>query len=459
MISRILFLIFLLSASFLCHGQTVNATSLRAQVPLALEAMVRNRAATLGFAANDPRILATEVAAASRWGTLGRAALTAARFSGWAGLVISVGIPILDYILKNNGDGTVSYAGPPQAPSEFPYWSHFSTISGVGNLWSSDPGRLAQVVAFYNACGTFDCAGNSAGQTTRCSGYRYESGFRIYECSLQANGQTYNISGVALTGQNTQVSGTNIAPGGLGSTPSGNGQATEITKPWEEFIDQNLPASSLSTSISPDLLANLANNLLTGSFLSEIPGTLNIGPFTSADAQQALATNPVTLAGALQSPFVPNDPAAQVTETNRSTWNSPVNKPDPVTPSQPAVIPVNNPVTAGVINPQVGISNQLNPSTSNGASISNLGIDPGVGAPVDTEVPSIWIAISSQFDPFRVQMSPFGATCPVFSIPVLGNNYQTTGSCEILDQIHPIVLSIFSILWTLSAGFILLRRS
>ncbi|WP_144768307.1 hypothetical protein [Herbaspirillum sp. SJZ099] len=200
------------------------------------------------------------------------------------------------------------------------------------------------------------------------------------------------------------------------------------------------------------------------------------------DAQKAAALNPQIVAD-LANDFwreaaaapgydgLPYDATQPITATQAQAWQqahtdywpsvgdfvAPQAAPSGGTASSPFTMPtVTAPVSSA--DPTTQPSTGTNPSTE---PLSNLGPDPGIGAPGLEPIPTaqqIIAPLTNAFPSVKSFVVPnIDAQCPTWQVPVFGKDIDFTNHCALLEQARPTLFAVMAVVYALMALFIVLR--
>ncbi len=207
--------------------------------------------------------------------------------------------------------------------------------------------------------------------------------------------------------------------------------APSITNPIpitisESMLPQILPADVMTTAISPQLVASLANQAwqqVAGQTANQVVPYSLSSPATAADAQTAIqaATSPATLTDLLVAP-----------QTSSSTITSPSTGTTPTTTTTtPATVS-----SAALLGPNPGIS----------APALSAPSGPSILAPITSLLPSF----------FGYSLNIPAGTCPAPTLHLFGNQYVFDAQCVLFAKYGPLLRTALVAAYTLAALFLVL---
>ncbi|MCA1323757.1 hypothetical protein [Herbaspirillum sp. alder98] len=245
----------------------------------------------------------------------------------------------------------------------------------------------------------------------------------------------------SLYGRNTR-----ICPGiGLSAT-NGTCPASNFPEPAGAPVKTLADAVSALTEaqkampLSPQIVADLANEAWKDA--AAAPGYDGLpydatNPITATEVATWQSANPTSWPSV--GDFVAPQPAP-----SGGTAGTPFTMPTSTTPVQ-------------VMDPTAP-STGTNPSTE---PLSNLGPDPGIGAPGLEPIPTaqqIIAPLTNAFPSVKSFVVPnIDAQCPTWQVPVFGKDIGFTNHCALLEQTRPTLVAVMAAIYALMALFIVLR--
>lgn len=410
----------------------------------AIAGVVSTKLQQRGFAANDPRFVATMGALGSGATTLAvgvGTAVVAGTAIAWLPLLTAAGIATVVggavalaadslYSWIWNSDGTVSSSGAGSAVAPLvaggPYW-----VTPYGYGYGSSPeaaaaGYFASTVVEL----TGSCVVQSGGQYAICD-YDWRTNTMQYPIH-----STFNVSYVASG--SPYSSDTGSWGSGAPLTPPGGGSSNVADVSPTDAI-ANIPDAELSKPLNPVILAAAANALLQ-SVASQpnyagLPADLT-NPITAADVSAWTAANP-SLAPTVADAIAPVANGAVAPMPSGTSVPIPANT---STATNPTVNTSTNPASA---QPQV-----------------NLGADPNIGAPVLEGTPTaamILAPLLNLFPDLKSFVVPaHDSVCPKPSMTLFEKNLVLDGHCTLLDSVKPTLYAVMAFVWVILALFIIL---
>lgn len=368
--------------------------------------VLQQKVAARGFAANDPRFVATEVA-------LG-AALTGIA----GGLVVAAGAPLWATIAI----GVVSSVAVSLAVNSLTQWI-FNPDRTI-----TSPEVFAVPVVYENQTWTTgmyvdlklgqDCLPLRLGGTYMAhvaSSLPFSYGCANYNQSPALEYQVYQATADSLNGVGT----------GTGSPAFTGSPASAIA---------NVPAADMSLPVNPVLLANALNT-----------------------AWQAAAAQP----GYQGLPYSLSDP---VTVADVQTWQAANPSAYPTVSDflAPAVAPSGS-VGVGTVPQPIAPGTVASPGTNTapeGTPQTNFGKDPSIGSPSLENPPTAQMILGpllNVFPDLKTFVVPsHSSVCPTPSMSLFGKTLTLDGHCSLLEAVRPTLFAVMAAVWVVIALFIIL---
>ena len=243
-----------------------------------------------------------------------------------------------------------------------------------------------------------------------------------------------------VTNNTTRCPGINLSAS-AGKCPASNfpEPAGAPVKTISDAADA-LTAPQKAAPLNPQIIADLANDFWREA--ATAPGY---------DGLPYDATKPITAAE-----------VATWQAANPTSWPSvgdfvaPQAAPSGGTASSPFVMPLSpTPVTSA--DPSTNPSAGTNPSTE---PLTNLGTDPGIGAPALEPIPTAQQILSPLLDLFptlkNFAVPNHSSVCPKWTMHILNSDYTLQDHCPMLEQIRPTLYAVMAVAWVLIALFIIL---
>jgi hypothetical protein len=421
----------------------------------AVSGVIQAKMSARGFAANDPRYLATlQSSGSSLAGAAAAAAVvTAAGVTApaWVTAAVTVGLgALLSYGINLaidgikwliNGDGSVTYT-PPSSGSAAPPDAGGAMVAGGAYFQAGDVygGSGANVAKEYV---TINFPGKSF-----VAGFVSDSGAYIYyiDDPQSQDGHCGPYPHCRQEQVNKQSSG---APGDCGAgmvwqsscraLTGVGGASSPVTASVSQAVN-DLSASDKAKPVNPQLVAAIADNAWKNAAAQ--PGYAGLpyqatDPITSSDAQAWQASHPSNW------PTVGDATSPQAAPSGGSAA-SPFSLPQ-------AAAPVSS------TDPSTAPSTGTNPSTQ---PLSNLGTDPGIGAPALEATPTAQMILSpvlGLMPSLRNFVVPgHQSTCPTPSIDLYGKHLMLDGHCNLVESVRPTLYTVMAFVWLGLALFIIL---
>lgn len=435
-------------------GQVSAAAVPVSRTQNALSGVIQTKMASRGFAANDPRWIATLQTAGS---TMGGAAAAAALVTlagvtapAWVTAGAVVGLTALfaagiDLAIDGvrwllNSDGTVTVGTP-----------------GVGGGSLVAGGAFVRGTAggYYPAPRSKDQA---ADDWARLCGNSTECGF---ELKLNQVTQGTNGSDVIFTSIYDVWDPRGFIVSNFGLTEYPRGAPTSCGASLVYFQGNCVPMKTPPTGPTPKPVSDAVASI-SASDKSKAANPIVIAALANSVWQRAAAAPSYS--------GLPYDPANPITADDAAAWRTQnaTNWPtvgDLVTPqaapaggtaSTPFTLPTStSPVTSTdpANSPGIGI----NPSTE---PISNLGVDPGIGAPGLESTPTAQAILSpvlGLLPSLKTFVVPtHQSTCPVGSANVFGKQLVLDGHCALAESARPTLYAVMAFVWLFAALLIIL---
>jgi len=448
----------LLSALFytapeeVAHAQALPAVS--SAVNWAVGSLVALKASAMGFAANDPRIVATENAMSS----VAESAAAGASVA-WLGLqtavmaaMLAVPTPLSADSVDQwqfNANGTISISGNPAVAggSVSPPWSGLTpgqpywVISGFAG--SSALAVVQASIQSFNA--EKNGQSETAGSCTPVSSVQDSCTYSQY---LASNNQLLQ----------TVSEYVNLATGSWSGPSCASGMATNST--CTAYVASNAPAPVTPSTGTP------------AAAIAAIPSSDDgdpLNPTIVAAMTDALWDTASQLPGYSGLPYPVNDPvssadAATDEAASGSSWPTIGDAVAPVTsPSgapaanNPYSIPDSAPGTAVPVLPASATPTATDPGS--GAQV-NLGPDPGIGSPTLETPPTaaqILAPILGLLPDLRSYVVPsHTSVCPEPTFDLWGTTYTFTVQCDLLAANASAIYAAFVLAYSVAALFIVL---
>jgi hypothetical protein len=428
----------------------------------AVEQLVGGKAGKLGFAANDPRISATEQAMSAEAEQL--ATSVASSPVSWALLAIQGGIGALLGAVPHalgdgsvdqwviNKDGTITLSNNPQAGGG-PVTSPFPVLSsGTQSFWSSCSqvgngcmyGASAEAVGEALAQVETSAASGPSGYTwtfKSCGGNPEYCTFALY---INSNGNSGGTESLRVF----QLGGSGAYPGPTCATGmSENGSCIAyappkvpnpgpavITEPAAQAIAA-VPSSDDGLPLDPSWLSGVADTLWQSA--------------ASAPGYQGL-------------PYPTNDP---ITATDASTLqsSSPSTYPDVGDFVGPTAAPSGSPAGTSpyaIPTTDPGQASQPAPTNPGSGAEVNLGPDPGIGSPGLEATPTAQMILQPLLSMMPSLQSfavpAHGATCPQPTFSLWGESYTVSEQCTLFEQYRAAIYGASVLAFSIAALFIVL---
>ena len=372
----------------------------------AMAGVLQQKVAARGFAANDPRFVATEAALGS--------VLTGVA----SGLVVAAGAPLWATIAI----GVASSVAVGLAVNSLTQW-----IFNPNHTITS-PGTVVPPVFYDNQtwiAGSYvdvqigqDCLPLKIGGTYLAhvaSTLPFAYGCANPNASPALAYQVYQATADILNGVGTGTT----SPAYTGSP------ATAVA---------NVPVADMSLPVNPALLANALNT-----------------------AWQAAAAQP----GYQGLPYNLSDP---VTTSDVQTWQAanPSSYPSVSDLLAPAVAPSGS-VGVGTVPQPIAPGTVASPGTNTapeGTPQTNLGTDPAIGSPTLESTPTAQMILSpllNLFPDLKTFVVPSHASvCPTSSMSIFGKTLTLDAHCTLLESVRPTLFAVMAVVWVIIALFIIL---
>lgn len=388
--------------------------------------VIEKKVAARGFAANDPRYIAT----ASAIGTVMTAAaggvIAAAGVPLWATIAgtalaagaIALGVDALTKWIFND-NGTVSGVIAPVANP-----GNMTLCVRIGNPIITSCGGMLQVAWIYVS---------SPSGTPRLSFY---SGCSVVNgsCYVQFYRDYIDAGGVPRS----QALGANLTVYAPGSAPAGSvdvSSPVSSSKPVSDAV-ADIPESDMQKPANPQLVADSINKW-----------------WQQAAAQpdyQGL-------------PYNYSDPVTSQDVQNYQSQNS-ASYPKVADFVAPAVNPATQTVTIAapnaVIDPATGQVQEPGIKPASDATKVDLGVDPVIGAPNLEATPTasaILAPLLNLFPDLRSFVVPsHSASCPKPSMSMFGKTYALNSHCAMFESVRPTLYAVMAVVWVVLGVFIIL---
>lgn len=442
-------LILLMAALFSSQSMSAALPAYSPKFGNAMAGVVQQKVAARGFAANDPRFIATEAAIGTVLTGAATGLAVAAGAPLWATIAVgavasaavSIGIDALTRWLFNS-DGTVT------AQTVMPNYGTGGSTQGGGYFGSNDGTQFADAIAAANhnlaimrAAGPNYYLGSPF--ATAISGCTPVDGGGFSTCSYPG---WYNFRNQWIPPEVMVVRW--YSSGAGGTCPAGQGWksdsgcvaidsgAVPVASTPKKISDAvaDVPDVDMAKSANPDLVAQAVN-----------------------DAWRKAAAQP----GYQGIPYVTADP---VTAQDVSNWKQ--SNPDTYPTVGDMLSPAVNPATSTVpapVAPGSQVQPNVNPGVQTGAPgqpTGNFGVDPVIGFPTLEAIPtaqSILNPVLGLLPSFKNFVVPsHSAVCPKPSITLFNKYMVMDGHCLLLDNVRPTLYSIMFAVWLMIALFIIL---
>ncbi|MFG6448969.1 hypothetical protein ACG0Z6_12075 [Roseateles sp. BYS180W] len=405
-----------------------------------------------GFAANDPRFMATLSSSSAVIG--GVAGTTAAAIvvgtvtaPAWASVALAAGVgAVVTYGVTLGVEGLVAWLfgsdaiDVTQNNSNAPvsglvlggaYWSTGGT-SGV--IYGGDGiavaregyGQWANRWGIENSPSCELIAGNSIAKCVATVPDPVTGAYAVRQALLYKSGAPSSCSTGYFFLENS------------GCKPYTPPKDMNIARATPQQAISALPQSELEKPLNPAIVAALANRAwqqaASQQGYSGLPYPQS-NPITDSEVKKWIQTNP-SFAPRVGD-FVSPNPA---TNAQQSPWALPLN------PSQPSTAPVTG------SNPNV-----TNPASQN--PLTNLGPDPGIGAPAIETTPSAQQILDPVLNMLPGHRSFTASsqvgTCPTPTINLYGSHVMDA-HCILIDQNKGVIQGVMTFAWSVIALFIIL---
>lgn len=402
---------------------------------------MRNR----GFASNDPRFWKTLSSVGGRATAAGAGAGAAVITAGvitapaWVSIAVAAAIgAVVTYGVTLAIDGLVEWLFNDDGTIDFQYVNSAPTLPGFAQgqmVWSGE-GPSGNVYG-----DNFQTVANQIRQDQATSWWGYT--YVVPTCTLTSGGYACSPGNIVLTQKPapTQCPTGTLLIGASCAIPTFPDQTAEPQDQEGIAVPaavSAIPEADLNKPLNPAILAALVNQLWQQAAMQPgydgLPYPQN-DPITAAEVQPWIQANP-TLAPTVGDFVAPNP----VTTVNPTSW---------VLPSNPTA-PVTTPVT------------ESNPGTTNPAEenpLTNLGPDPGIGAPDLEATPTaqqILDPILNMLPGHRsFTATSHEGTCPTPTINLYGA-HTMDAHCTLIDQNKGVIQGAMTFAWAVIALFIVL---
>lgn len=431
---------------------TVWAQAQPSNVNRAVSGTVQNVMTSRGFASNDPRFGNTVARVSQGLAVVagGASAVVAGTVTApaWVSVLLVVGVSAVVTYAVNLGlnaltnwlfrpDGKIDQSGVP-----IPNSSYAALVVGQpawqSNRWINTSGLITTVVTWggdgnalvRESYASFRAAYGLAPMEASCT--TLNGGNRI-ACGSVAADRFPSYAGTPCPAGTFWVAGTCSVYGfaEVGGVPSVTGQTLQAAI-------TNLPGSDLNKPLNPVIIAAIADlawkNAASQPGYDGLPYQMS-QPITAAQVQPWLDQNPsyVPTVG----DFVAPNP---ITQSQPTPWAMPQNP--------------NTPVVTLATTPN---QNTVNPSTQ---PLSNLGADPGIGAPSLEATPTAQailqpiLTLMPDLKNYSPSMS--SGTCPRPTLNLLGQTHTLESHCAILDNNKAALHAAMVLAFAMAALFIVL---
>lgn len=393
-------LAFVLALLVTVQSMAATAPSYSPKFGDAMAGVIQQKIVSRGFAANDPRFIATEAAIGTALTATATGLAAAAGAPLWATIAIgavtagavALGISAVTQWIFN-ADGTATVPGTTSAPYNGQTWSDGMTATNIRLDTNGGPLFAGAVDSGLRVGGTLP--------------------FNFWWC-----GPHNELTCVLKPMTAAMLNGQAVAP--VTASPSS--------------LVSNVPQADMSLPASPQLLAQAVNN-----------------------AWQRAAAQP----GYQGMPFIASDP---VTAADVSAWQSasPASYPTVGDMLSPAVNPATSAV-APLAAPGSQVQPGVNPGTStapSGTPQVNLGTDPVVPLPTLEATPTAQMILNpllGLFPDLKSFVVPsHSSQCPKPSLSLFGRTMVMDGHCVLLDSVQPTLYAVMAAVWLMVAMFIIL---
>jgi len=436
------FFVFLLVLLVPAHSMAAAVPAYSPRFGNAMAGVVNQKVAARGFAANDPRFIATE----TMIGTVLTGAAT--------GLAVSAGLPLWATIAV----GAVAAGSVALGVGAVTQWI-FNSDGTVTTASTSPSGLVSQGVTTGQLCYSADF-----GSSPYCGGTLQEA-FSMWQVGRGATGwsdvvftQTgvvqpsggyvNNVNWKAVVGGVTYTPSSQIYPRSATITcPAGQGQSgtlcvnsqlaswpTSTPAPAQpktiSAAVADVPDSDMVKQASPQLMAQAVNNAWQKA--AQQPGYQGV-PYTASE------------------PVTPQDVSAWQ-QANPTVYPTVGDMLSPAVPPGTSVVP--QPVAPGTV---------ASPGTATapaGTPQVNLGTDPVVPLPILETTPTAQMILAPLLGLFpdlkTFAVPSHSSQCPKPSMSLFGRNLMLDGHCTLLETVRPTLYAIMAAVWVMIGFFIIL---
>ncbi len=440
-------------------GVAVPVTSMQNSI----SGVIQHKAIKRGFAANDPRFGATLNLVSSGLGTAAAGAATVmlagVTAPAWVTGAIAIGVgAVVSYGVSLALDGVVKWAFSADKTDTTPITQSGSQVAQPvpAGLTAGQPHWVTNSYRANDAMSTIRAVfgDNYAASYAAATSFEFWIGdcsadtSTTYNCNVKrrtkADGTVTNYSNIRAsyvtspaprtcpTGQVSNATVCVVPTAYPDKTPN-SGADGKIAV--QTAVD-SLTAAELAKPLNPQLVATIADKAWADAAAK--PGYNGLpyiasDPITAADADAWRAANPQ------------NWPTVQEFVKPQTMTNTPFS-----VPTAPAPVTTQDPSA-----PAQG----TNPGAAN--PVENLGIDPGIGAPVLETTPTVDQILKPIFDlmpSFRTFTTPsHSAVCPKPAFDIFGAHIVMDSQCTIAESTRSTLYSVMLAVWAIAAAFIILR--
>lgn len=434
---------------------------------------VEKAAIRRGFAANDPKVLATFSSVATiASGVAADVAVTAAAAASapvWLSVAAGLGAAAIvgglaygaykvffdddssqaKFVLRGSSGSPVSAVDPPTGSNV--YVQNGIQTDGAGHLVGSTRLRIPTYSPFGFHGVTVYCDEPTICMQMAVQGWINLGGGTgaVFDVPCSAE-----VNSVITCGASRIGSGGNTKPqsswlkGTYQFEMSNNPFYSPTIKGKISEIADAIPQTELNKPADASVIASLANMLWQRA--ASQPGYQGV-PYS--------VTDPVTTAD-----------AASVQSTNSSTWptnseliapvasgaGQPVSISPSITPGQPSTTPG----TETGIGTNVNVVNTPTVNVANKVQV-DLGTDPGISTPALESIPTAKMILDPLLNLFptlkNFSVPSHEAVCPKPTLKLFGQSLSMSAHCDLLESIRATLYATMAFVWTAIAMFIILR--
>jgi len=441
-------ILFGLILSLLCAASFSQVQPIAAsRMQTTTSGVMQNKMASRGFASNDPRWGATLSSAGAALGVAAGAAVTVTAGAATAPAWITAGIAIgMSYAVSLAADGLLNWIFDSDGTVTVP-------ANASPNSYAA-PYRVMMVYCVTSVCDVSlqaACARNNSqfdGATRFLGGEPYVFGSQMQDGQCHLYYRFLHIpaeSGGSL-GSTYQLGCVGINLGASnGMCPASNFPVPTPTK----HASPSQAVAALSPEqkkqpLNPSIISDLANQ--AWSRAAAAPGYAGL-PYNAADPITAADVNAFRVANPASYPSV-GDAVAPQPAPSGGTASSPFGLPNGGTGASPG------PGSGASPTP----TTPTNPSTQ---PLTNLGPDPGIGAPLLEATPTAQMILAPLLGLFPSVKSfvvpRHSSVCPKPDMTLFGSTLVLDAHCNVLDPLRDVLSAAMAFAWALVSLFIVLR--